>query len=265
MQGNWKNRLEQWAPEPPAGVWERLSEEMETVPQPPLFAQKLQQYSEAPPPNAWQAILAQLDAPAATPVVRLFSKNKLLRYGSVAASVLFAFFLLRQYSGNDNAGSTPKPLQQQTTLPLPGEVGNLGVSHAAETDQTAQRRSATPPANTFAYTSKSTVPHLDKDPMPTLQAERKNTVRIYEVMPAAAPDLNDGYVERYIVIPIAEDAAVRLPKKLYDLFRCGEAPAYAGCTELMLHIRQQSAAPSFAATADFPGLLELVQQSELRQ
>jgi hypothetical protein len=264
MQGNWKDRLYQWDPEPPAGVWERLSEELAEGP-PPLFAQKLHQFSEAPPANTWDAISAQLDAPVAAPVVKLFPKNKIIRYGSVAASVLLAFFLFRQVGADNNkaGNNTGKVLQQQTIVPLPGEAGVLKMDKTLQAAQTTQQHSVATHANTYA----TDIPalHFDKDPMPTLQPERTGAMRIYEVLPAAAPELNDGYVERYIVVPIAEDAAVRLPKKLYDLFRCGEIPAYAGCVELMSRIRQQSAAPSFVTTADFPGLLELVQQQEPNQ
>jgi hypothetical protein len=231
----------------------------------PVFAQKLHQFSEAPPTKTWDAISAQLNAPAATPVVSLFPKNKIVRYGSVAASLLFAFFLFRQTGTGNNkrVNDAEKVLQQQTIVPLPKEVGVLGMDKNLHTAQITEQHLVATNANTHA----TDIPalHLDKDPMPTLQPERTSAMRIYEVMPAAAPELNDGYVERYIVVPIAEDAAVRLPKKLYDLFRCGEIPAYAGCVELMGRIRQQSAAPSFVTTADFPGLLELVQQPEPNQ
>jgi hypothetical protein len=263
MQGNWKDKLEQWAPEPPAGVWERLSETLAETPQ-PHFAQKLFQYSEEPPANTWESISAQLDAPVATPVIPLFTKNKWLRYGSAVASVLIAFFLYRQVGMSDDGyGNTAKKTEQQNIHSAPGAASVLQKDKKTNPARAAQQ--PTEATTAFAYSLKTPALHVNDGPLPTIQAKRAGSVRTYEVMAAAAPTLNDGYVERYIVIPVTDEVAVRLPKRLYDLFRCGEVPSYTDCAELMNRIRQQSAAPSVITTTDFAGLLELVQQPELHQ
>jgi hypothetical protein len=69
-------------------------------------------------------------------------------------------------------------------------------------------------------------------------------------------------IDRYIVVATNEDAAVRLPKKVYDLFRCDNTPDVVACSERLTSLRRKAAAPTLVAAADFTGLLEIIRNVE---
>lgn len=256
MQTGWKDRMEQWAPEPPAAVWERLSEQLEDK---PLYAEKLFEYSAVPPLGAWNAIQNKIEPQAVTtPVIRMLPRNKWVRYGSVAASLLFAFFFFRQYSQQDAVGAGGKastPIEQSiVTLP-----GNNNPAPSSTDNQIGNAASRPNHQSRIAQTVYTLLPNAGSEPIPYAQPARMATAGLNEIMPATY-QVEDGELERYIVIPVSEDAAVRLPKKLYDLFNCGDVPLPAGCSELVLQLRQRVANPSLVTTADFAGVVEMVQR-----
>ena len=258
MNANWKERLEQWAPEPPAKLWERMSENLADATQ-PLYAQKLHDFYAVPPESAWDAIATQLKPATVKPSIQLFPRRTVIRYGSIAASVLLAFFMFRQFNMRNPEVSTPiDPVLQQSVLPMPQKGANLQI---AENEPPSGAINTTPEMRRMAaLKSFMSAPHIDSDPVPTNRAETIHATSIYNIISAPAPQVNDENIERYIVLTVAEDAAVRLPKKLYDLFRCGDMPTTSGCQELLNHIRQQTATPSLLTSADFAGLLELIRQ-----
>lgn len=259
MHADWKKKLEHWAPEPPASVWERVSEKLEAAEQTAL-AKRLHDFDTAPPPETWNKIASRLQP--TTPVVRLLPRNLFVRYGSVAASFLLFFFMFRHFNTADTGrGATRSPVQQQSVFPLPDASPAARADTHASKETPASGNSITAlPAQPMAFIPKMPTPHIPKDPLPIARTERNKNIRLYEVVPAAAPELNDGYVERYIVLAVAEDAAVRLPKKLYDLFQCSDRPLPSECAELIGRMQRQSAAPSLPASTDFAGLLETVRQ-----
>lgn len=258
MQTGWKNKLEQWAPEPPAMVWERLSEQLEDK---PLFAQKLHGHSAVPPAGAWQAILNRMEPETVTtPVIRMLPRNKWIRYGSVAASLLFAFFLFRVYGPSPNAGSTvqgARPVHNTIiSLPLPEDQQSDTRVNQSNGNDLASR--ANPLPGRISYPP---VPDVITDPIPQPASARYTSNRLQEVVPINFK-VEDGLLERYILVSVGEDAAARLPKKLYDLFRCGEVPLPEGCTEWVKQMRQRAASPTLVTNADFAGVLEIVQQMD---
>ncbi|OLY91974.1 hypothetical protein SAMN05444008_106251 [Cnuella takakiae] len=256
MQTGWKSRLEEWAPEPPAMGWERLSEQLEDK---PLFAQKLHNYSSVPPTDAWEAIQKKMEPEAiSAPVIRMLPRNKWIRYGSVAASLLFAFFIFRQYNTTaPNSGvSRHRAPVESTIVPLPD---NRHSSQDVASEIVTRATSTAPSNNRFTQATYSLLPGSGSGPIPYAQPARNNDSRLYDVVPTSYL-VADEELERYMVVSVADDAAVRLPKKLYDLFRCGEVPLPAGCTELVLQLKQRVANPSLVTTADFAGVMEMVQQ-----
>lgn len=255
MQTGWKDRLEQWAPEPPAMGWKRLSEQLEEK---PLFAQKLHDYSALPPTGAWQSIQSRMEPETVTtPVVRMLPRNKWVRYGSVAASLFFAFLLFRSYTPTVEDGAKVQRAQpvQNTIIRLPHTeeqqsgtpVAELPGNDLAARTSKSQGRVAYPP-----------VPDVITDPIPQPESARYTSNRLQEVVPINYT-VEDGQLERYILVSVGEDAAARLPKRLYDLFRCGEIPLAAGCPEWMKQMRQRAASPRLVTSADFAGVLEMVQ------
>lgn len=266
MRTDWKDRIEHWAPEPPKAVWERLSEQLEADSK-PAFVQKLFDFSAEPPAAAWPAITAQLEqTPAAAPLIRLFPGKKLVRIASVAASVMLAFFLLRQFSVQDTSSGVLQdaPAQQQAILPLPHTATQQQTSNAPP-EQRRKTTSTMAPHNSRIYVAAAPMPSRTADPLPVTRPVKESPQRIYHVFSAAAPQVDDGQVERYIVVSLNEDAAVRLPKKLYDLFRCSDKPDPVDCSGQLSRIRQKTAAPDLLAAADFSGLLEIIQHMENSQ
>lgn len=256
MQTGWKDRMEQWAPEPPAAVWERLSEQLEEK---PLYAEKLFEFSAVPPASAWNAIQNKIEPEVVTtPVIRMLPRNKWVQYGSVAASLLFAIFLFRQYSQQDavSAGTKAAPPIEQSIVTLPGSNNPAPIIPNNNLGRAASRPNQ---QNPVVQTFYPLVPDAGSDPIPYAQPARIATARLNEIVPANY-QVEDGELERYIVLPVSEDAAVRLPKKLYDLFNCGDVPLPAGCSELVLQLRQRVANPSLVTTADFAGVVEMVQR-----
>lgn len=257
MQTGWKDKLEQWAPEPPAAVWERLSEQLEEK---PLFAEQLYAFSATPPAGVWQAIQKKMEPETiTTPVIRMLPRNKWIRYGSVAASLLFAFFLFRLYhqSGTQTDVKSASPVEN-TFIGLPQLPNLQAATPPVNRSATGFAMASHPRAGTASYPP---VPETIDEPIPQTQPVRYTSSRFQEVVPINY-NLEDDQLERYIVVPVGEDAAVRVPKKLYELFRCGEVPPAAGCTEWMGQMRQRAASPRLVTTADFAGVLEMVQNVE---
>lgn len=257
MHTDWKERLDSWAPAPPPGVWERLSESLPTEEQPSL-AQRLIQF-EAEPPNAiWNQVAGQLTDTKPATVIRLFPRNKMVRYASVAASLLVAIFLVRQVSFKDPAATLPPGQLQQTMVPLPQITTGTGNQTSGITKhQTAE----TPPKpQPFSYSFSKPASRIDDGPLVTIAAHREALDRIAELIVSPVPEVNDGSIERYMVLAITDNEAVRIPKKLYDLFRCNEPNFVSGCSELVNRIRQQNGAPTLLASTDFAGVLEVITQ-----
>lgn len=257
MHADWKERLDSWAPAPPPGVWERLSESLPTEEQ-PLFAQRLFQFETEPPKAIWDKVTGQLSDTKPAPVIRLFPRNRMVRYASVAASILVAIFLLRQVSFKDPAAALPSGQLQQTLVPLPQIT--TGTNQQASGATEIQTTETAPKPQPVYYSFSKPANRIDDGPLVTIAAQREALDRIVELIVAPVPEVNDGSVERYMVLAITENEAVRIPKKLYDLFRCNEPNFVSGCSELVNRIRQHNGAPSLLASTDFAGVLEVITQ-----
>lgn len=257
MHTDWKERLSDWAPEPPASVWERLSESLDQETS-PVLVRKLQQYNPPPPPAAWQSIEAALDAEK-TPVISIKPVKPWVRYAGIAATVLAVFVGFRNYN---NTGDTKPAVNLNSAIPkakagIPATLTDdapIAVTASTTTEKTN-------PQSSFKFSRLHKI--IKGGPLPTQRTIAANdNNRLQQVVAAAGPQLDDGLVERYIVIAADEEAAVRLPKKVYDFVRCENALDVAGCWERLTSLRRQAAAPSLMATADFAGLLEIIRNVE---
>ena len=257
MQKDWKERLHNWAPEPPQGGWERLSDALPQEQQ-PAYAQKLFDFAAPPPPAVWDDISKELNGEQTLlPVIQMYPRKKWLQVASIAASLLFAVYFLPPLfrSGGQTTAPASTPVVQQG-MPTVNVPTNALTVPPAETTPIATAASNEQPA---VYVANVPLPPKDNAPLRMATTERASSV-----LRSWLPENEDvphvgNFIDRYIILPVTEDAAVRLPKKLYAAFRCEEQADPSGCWERLAALRRQMAAPEQLASADFLGVMEVVQ------
>ena len=72
-------------------------------------------------------------------------------------------------------------------------------------------------------------------------------------LPTTVTDMH----QRYIIYASSSGDAFRISKKLFDLFACSDVDEK--CRENIQLMQQQAASPNIMASADFSGLLDLLQ------
>jgi hypothetical protein len=187
----------------------------------------------------------------------MYPRKRWLQVASIAASLLFAVYFLPPLfkSGKPAPASPPASAVQQSIVTSPLPETTPPVPQPGE-EQLAVTVSA--PKDVAANFTQLPLPPKESDPMPIAETERASSV-----LRSWLPE-NEGMhqvgnrMDRYIVLAVADDAAVRLPKKLYSAFRCEELPDPAGCLERLATLRRRLASPEQLASADFLGVMEVV-------
>lgn len=258
MQTDWKERLKNWAPEPPEGAWGRLSD---ALPQnePPVYAKKLHDFTETPPPAAWSAIEQQLHTKKElAPVVQMGSRKKWMRIAAVAASVIALFVLAQPFFSSQNDTDTI-PTNSTATQQQIGPLEQLIDRGIQTTENIISGKQQSQGNAAQRYIAGVLLPPKPSDPLPVLEADDLAGEPFYEVTNAGSLQMDNSLVERYIALPVTEDEGVRLSKKLYSIYRCEEQPDPSACFERLSAMRSRMATPSLLATADFGGIMEVIQ------
>lgn len=140
-----RDKLNDFAPDPPSGSWDRIEDSLEPESLSRL-AERFRQYNVSPPERTWDDIESELESAVpirATPIYRRFRKRSLISSAAVllvVASVSIPFYLS---NNNHSAPKTVPAFEQQSITPrlLP----KLPLHHS-EKDSSGTKSS--PPAPT---------------------------------------------------------------------------------------------------------------------
>jgi hypothetical protein len=250
MSKHLQHKLFNYDAQPPREVWEKISVVLDSEAEKP-FPERLINYESEPPPFIWDNIAAALNA-AETPVIPLRKRfSKPFRYGSAAASVLLAALLINL-------------LLSKKSVSKEGDVASE-IKHSASAPHAAQKTSQSPggfngneekeTAATFIYANRgknipSRIVHIHSN------NKRVNT-RINKVTTTTNSAIQFEFLDRYTVFSKNTDEAFRVSKKLFNLFLCSEVNEY--CRLNIEMVKGKVASPSVLASADFSGVLDLLQ------
>ena len=250
-----RNKLLQYAAEPPEKVWDAIAGTLDERAA-PRFTEKLLLFEETPPPQVWNNINNQLGAPQPARVVPFFRRpKKLATYSAAAALLLFAAMTTTWLIGKRAAptlGANSPATRQNPKIKT--DLGSSSSRQAAAgspfivvADQdkvsdlkNAPRERKTVPRRLRSRTDLSSA--LFARTFLPRKAETRQTVH------SAIP------LEKYMVYSDGDGNAMKLPKKLFDFIACVKEDSR--CKQEMQQLQQQFA--SAMLTTDFTGVLEVL-------
>jgi len=242
-----QNKLQQYAPQPPEGVWNRIASSLDE--EPAALGARLQAYEEAPPAHTWAAIARRLGSAP----LKQVSTQTIIRYAAAAVCIgLVVFGGLRFFAkGPAEAGlitheartpagtASPEPAERKATDAPIREPDGITASRTTKgSPHTPRGRNG----DRIAAGTSLAARGLMENFIPQT-AEPKPVI-------AARPT-----VEKYMVYSDDLGNAVKLPKKLFDFFAC--VAEDISCKKQMQHLQQKFAATGF--TTDFTGVMEMLQ------
>ena len=243
MEKELQHKLFNYQAPPPVGVWDKINVVLEEEASKP-FPERLSNYEEAPPPFIWDNVAASLDESKhrAIPLRQRFSKP--LRYSTAAAcliavSMLIALLINKNSVSND-AGLTTMQLPKTVTATPQKEYQNIAGEKSDNNISSAN--------------------HV-QDQIKISPIRIKNTSPTFKrgsyVVANNSPKVEIDMPERYIIYASSSGDAFRISKKLFDLFACSDVNEK--CRENIELMQQHVAAPGIMSSADFSGLLDLLQ------
>lgn len=250
MDNELQHKFLDYHAQPPDRVWDRinelLDEEGETN-----FSERLSNYQTNPPLFIWDNIAASLNENE-TPVIP-FRKRlaKPLRYSTAAACLIavavLVSLLINKKTNSEEVAISPGVKQTLSPIPSIPERKSETSSQAANTDtgENLVLGSIRKPnyGKVLPLHARSSTAILNK---------RSNHVASHNY-PISKTDIPS----RYIIFSTATGEAFRLSKKLFDLFACSDDNE--NCKQSIESVQQQIASPAIMASADFPGLLDMLQ------
>jgi hypothetical protein len=248
MNEQLKNKIFNYNAKPPDDVWDKLNSALDEAPA-EHFTGKLIKYELAPPPFVWDNIVASLDKneSKAIPFTKRFSKP--LRYTTAAACLVgiavFVSLLINNRSVSGEVANTP------------GKQNILIINSADSTkqlpDNSLQRSD---PAKYDLVTTKKV--YAKKVSLLRTPSSANNLdERINHVISHTYPIKTSTELDRYIIFSTTTGEAFRLSKKLFDLFACSSDNE--NCRQNIEYMQQQMASPAIMASADFSGLMDILQ------
>jgi hypothetical protein len=235
MNSDLQNKLQQFSADPPAGVWNKIAEALDTE---EGFAQRLYQYEETPPAANWQKIEQHLAAHAETGKVVPFGKRitKPVRYIAVASLLVVILVtatltIKRTEAGAlDTEGTAVAPA---TNLPV--TAGTLPIN----TDQQPGTFSQPAQSNSQEFPGPQTRETSSRSGKPAISTTPINAA------------LND-----YVTYSDGNGKVVKVSRKMETYINCSDSDQQ--CKQRLQQLRQKMAAR--AMTTDFTGILEMLQQ-----
>lgn len=249
MSQQLQNKLFNYYALPPLDVWDKitviLDEEVE-----PDFSDRLANYHVIPPVFIWDNIAASLDENK-SPVLPFTKRyEKPLRYGSVAASLLFAVILInlliakKSVSGD---GAIISEINQSISAP---QASKKTIGPSKNLNEVAANKS-----ENFIYTKRE-----GENPvkvLPLRSGKRNSNARFTRVLTRNEPIVNYELLDRYSIFSNTSGGVLKVSKKLFNLFLCSERNEY--CKLNIAMVQGRVASPSVLASADFSGVLDLLQ------
>lgn len=249
MNEQLKNKIFNYNVPAPDGVWDKinnaLDEELSEN-----FTDKLIKYELAPPSSVWNKVAVSLDENEVTVIPFKKRFSKVLKYSAAAAclagiAVLVSLLINKQSVSSETANSpgvkqnvlTIKP--SNGTSPTPDTF--LQNSDPVDHDLASAKKIST---------KKVSLLHA---PASANSLEERTDYMISHNYPIQTPN----ELDRYIIFSTTTGEAFRLSKKLFDLFACSSNNEI--CRENIESMQQQMASPTMMASADFSGLMDILQ------
>jgi hypothetical protein len=253
MDNGLQNKLTRFEKTPPAGVWNKIAEALDSDEN---FENRLYNYSQAPPLTAWDTIEKNLTANTNVTQVIPFGTRfkKPIRY--IAAASIIALL----------AVSTTLLLRRTEAGALqPASIATVPVSTQVVAPQEKQFK-------TFQdRTTSATVSPIKETAIKKITFKRKllNFLQPQELSTNVAVAgnfvpgkvkkealFNNRSLDNYMVFSDGNGMAMRMPKKLFPLVQCQDGDA--SCRQRIKALQQKISSGSLAT--DFVAILEMLRQ-----
>ena len=251
MSKQLQHKLLNYNAQPPAQVWDKISIELDNSKE-AIFSERMAHYELTPPPLIWDKITVALNE-SKTPVLSIRNRfSRPLKYSSAAvgliAMAVLVSLLINKKSVSEVA-ITPE-IKQNIVSPVTPTI----------TEKQSQVSFESPDKDK----SKSLVDNADIErpatkilPLHTYSSYSALKKRVARVIDNNYPIEEPEYMNRYIIFSEGPGEALRLSKKLFDLFACSDYDKT--CKENIEAVQQKMLDPSIMASADFSGVMDALQ------
>lgn len=260
MESSIQNKLNNYEPVPPDGVWNRINAALDENEE-HLLADRILNYAPAPPSGNWEKISRLLDVNKVPGVVLPFYKKyrKPLKYTGAAAVIAFLAILTSLLISKKTISEVP--LQPSVVAKEALQSNTPGERNQEEAETNS--RSAT---QVFASNTRTSADRIRKTNQLGIQSHSAGTLALLNnILPKTVQRknsiTNDSRTEHYMIYSDEEGNAVRLPKKLFNAFAC--PVEQVSCKQKLKRIQEKIAAS--AQSADFAGILEIVNSLQENQ
>jgi hypothetical protein len=252
MSDQLPNKLSAFAADPPPGLWEKIEASLQEQAEFGRLPQRLYAFEATPPSDIWTIVRQELDRAQAVPFFQRFRRP--LRYGSIAAAFILVavtvslLLVSKKTISEGNAGAllTTKERIVTTEVARPTQA----PKDPYHNDPPDERNPATVSRTQRFW-------HLLKRAPLSVSAAIPSTSDL--PLPAEAPPrqivAEDASSEAYLIYSDGDGHAMKLPKKLFDVFHCGQQDET--CKMRLRNLQQKIATSAFSN--DFTGVLELLQ------
>jgi hypothetical protein len=258
MRNQLQTKLLEYAPEPPAKVWNAIEAALDEGSS--TLSRKLYEFEVSPPPQLWNKIDSELEK-AARPAKRIpFYQLHKKAIGYAAAALLFLLTVTSGYLMNRKTESA-----NMVTVPVPSQP---------KQDQAATSYPTDPSQNTALYTQENGNLNGPKNYIgekKTLLKRLRPQLKLGSLIftnrfiPKTAQTKQtvdeDASKEKYMIYSDGDGNALKLSKKLFDFFSC--AKEEVACRQQMQQLQQQFASTSLST--DFTSVLEMLQKLKENQ
>ncbi len=251
-----KNKLLNFQSQPPEGLWNKIINTLEDDTD-YLFTEKMYHYEMAPPPEIWSKVTNALDE-GLTPIVPFTQRySRVLKYSGAIAVLMTGIILVGLFI-NKSAVSNEISLKQTPTgnskTPTTPNTSS-GINSGNENNSTEN--------SGYSFNKNRNDIAARNSPISLLPVTKSSSllkIRGSMVVAHNKPVVQSEVVDRYIVFSKATGEAVKLSKKLFSLFACSDDDA--NCKQNIENVQQKMASPAMMASADFTGVLEVLQSMD---
>jgi hypothetical protein len=245
MSSQLQHKLFQYEVEPPAGMWDAISNALDEQATP--ASEKLRTFEATPPPQLWQQIETELDSESDVPsrTIPFYRRYPAaLRYGGAVAVLLLVAVTITLLV---NSSGTNTVAQQSTTSQPTGKTvratsPEVTVRTTEGREQQGQQRQS---EEWEERTGSGTASLGDKDRSVSKTPERPSS-------------------SRYLTVATEEGQAVRLSKKVYPVFDCAEHSSSLERFQCQENIEalQKMASSLGSPSGDFASLIDMIKTLE---
>lgn len=252
MSSNLQHKLSKYEAAPPVHVWDNIAAALDE--KEGSLEDRLYHYQQQPPAQVWDKLEEALDNVSPAKTLPLKSFNKIFRYATAAAVIIFIAIGSTYYFGATHkaAGIAIQPLQKKVA-PAPAQNTIVAITDTTDIKQVAQFKKQVPVQN--VKQSRYFPINIAKAvKLPVKRALTKPS------LPAFVAVSNHSFqapkTERYMIATVNDGTAIRLPKKVYTSFACAGMFVEINCKEKLQAVQQKIMNTSLAT--DFTGLIDLL-------